>query len=314
MEIIKELPEYFRKGSPVVTIGNFDGVHIGHQKIFRAVADKAHEIKGKAIAITFDPHPVKVLLPDRGLKMITTPEAKAGLIFGSGITDIVSIDFNRDFAQTEAEDFINDIIAGLLKARRVIVGHNYTFGRGKKGNAKLLRKYGKKFGFDVTVVRYATLNGEIVSSSRVRRALANGKVSEAAKMLGRAYHIEGTVITGAGRGAKLLDTPTANIAAENELIPKEGVYAVRVSIRDAVYDGVANLGNNPTFKGGVLSYEVHLLDFHRNLVGKRMRVHFITRLRDEKKFDCVEGLYNQIRKDIDAARKCLVKKDFPLYL
>lgn len=314
MATIKELPEYFSKGSPVVTLGNFDGVHIGHQKIFKAVVSKAQELKVKAIAITFDPHPVKVLLPDRGLKLITTPETKAGLIFTSGITDIVIIDFNKDFAQTDADDFINDVIVGLLKAQWVVVGHNYTFGRGKKGNAALLRKRGKEYGFGVSVVRHATMSGEIVSSSGVRSAIINGRVAEAARMLGRAYQIEGRVVTGAGRGVKLLDTPTANIATDNELIPKDGVYVVRVSIGDRVYDGVANLGRNPTFKAANPSYEVHIFDFHKNLVGKRLRVHFIARLRDEKKFGCIETLHDQIKKDIDTARKYLAKKDTLLYL
>ena len=313
MDITDDIRRYFRNSSPVVTLGNFDGVHIGHQKIFAAVVEKAGWIKGRPVAITFDPHPVKVLMPERGLRLITSADDKAGLIFNSGITDIVCVEFNKDFAQTDAEDFINDIIIGLIGAKWVIVGHNYTFGRAKKGDAGLLRKIGKKCGFEVSVVRYVKLHGEIVSSSRVRSAVLGGRIPDVSKMLGRAYHFEGTVVKGAGRGASLLDTPTANIATENELIPKEGVYAVRVSFKDRLYDGVANIGKNPTFKDSVMSYEVHIFDYHKNLLNERLRVHFVDRLRDEKRFGCIEDLVAQIKKDIESAKKVLRKNNPPLY-
>jgi riboflavin kinase/FMN adenylyltransferase len=313
MDITNDIRRYFRNSSPVVTLGNFDGVHIGHQKIFAAVVEKAGWIKGRPVAITFDPHPVKVLMPERGLRLITSADDKAGLIFNSGIKDIVCVDFNKDFAQTDAEDFINDIIIGLIGAKWVIVGHNYTFGRAKKGDAGLLRKIGKKCGFEVSVVRYAKLHGEIVSSSRVRSAVLGGRISEVAKMLGRAYHFEGAVVKGAGRGASLLDTPTANIDIENELIPKEGVYAVRVTFKGRLYEGVANIGKNPTFKDSVMSYEVHIFDYHKNLLNERLRVHFVDRLRDEKRFGCIENLVAQIKKDIESAKKVLRKNNPPLY-
>jgi riboflavin kinase/FMN adenylyltransferase len=166
----------------------------------------------------------------------------------------------------------------------------------------------------VSVVRYAKVGGDIVSSSRVRHSVVAGKVGEVANMLDRAYHIDGVVIKGAGRGSSMLNTPTANLATENELIPKEGVYAVRVSFEKHVYDGVANLGRNPTFKEGKLSYEVHILDFHKNLLARSIRVHFIKRIRDEKKFSCIEDLFEHIKLDIDTARQILNKRRTPLYL
>ena len=314
MEITEDFIDYFKKARSVVTIGNFDGVHKGHQKIFSEVVKKAHDLKGTAVAITFDPHPVKVLLPEKGLKLITTMHDKERLIFSSGIRELINIDFNSEFAQTDAEDFITEIIAGLLRARWVIVGHNYSFGRAKKGSPALLRKLGLKLGFGVSVVRSSRLKGDLISSSRVRSALSGGRISEVNMMLGRAYHIEGIVVKGAGRGAPLLNTPTANIATENEIVPKEGVYAVRISCDGTIRDGVANIGRNPTFKDGIMSYEVHIFDFKKNLLGRRLWIHFIDRLRDEKKFSCVEDLIEQIGRDISAARHVLRRKKTKLYL
>ncbi len=308
MRLIKGLPKHFEHASPVITIGNFDGVHIGHQKIFRAVVEKAREIGGTPVVMTFEPHPVRVLAPERGLKLITSFEDKARLILDTGIRNLICIDFNREFAHTDAEVFIKDILVDRFGAKWVVVGHNYAFGRGKKGNAALLRRRGKKYGFGVSVVRYAKVGGDIVSSSRVRHAISNGRVGEVARMLGRAYHIEGTVIKGAGRGTSLLNTPTANIATDNELIPKEGVYAVRVSVGSKVYDGVANIGKNPTFNESRMSYEVHILDFRKDLLGYHLKVHFVKRIREEKKFSCIEDLFEHIRMDIETARQILEQK------
>ena len=166
----------------------------------------------------------------------------------------------------------------------------------------------------MSVVRYAKVGGDIVSSSRVRQSIMAGKVGEVAKMLGRAYHIDGVVIKGAGRGTSLLNTPTANLTTENELIPKEGVYAVRVSFENHVYDGVANLGRNPTFKEGKMSYEVHIFDFRRNLLDRNLRVHFVKRIRDEKKFSCIEDLFEHIKTDINIARQILCSMKTTLYI
>jgi riboflavin kinase / FMN adenylyltransferase len=314
MAITEDLMDQFGRAKTIVTIGNFDGIHKGHQKIFAAVVTRARETDGSPVAVTFSPHPVKTLLPDRSLRLITSEHDKERLIFGAGIRDIVNIDFNEEFARTDSEDFIRDILVGLLKAKWVIVGHNCRFGRARKGNTDLLRSMGRKYGFRVSVIRYAKLHGDIISSSRVRSSIVGGRISETALMLGRAYHIDGRVVKGAGRGAALLGVPTANIETENELIPKEGVYAVRISLGDNVYGGVANIGRNPTFGRDVMSYEMHILDFRRNLLGKRLRVHFIERIRDEKKFGCPEALGSRINKDIETARSILAGNRTGLYL
>lgn len=321
MEIISELPEGLPYKNPVVTIGNFDGVHLGHEKIFRKVVEKAVEINGTPIAVTFNPHPVRVLAPERGMKMITTVEDKRLLIARLGIRVLICIRFDREFAHTEPDDFIRDVLVERLGTKRVIVGHSYSFGKGKKGTTALLRSRGRKYGFQVNVVRYAEFHGEKVSSSRIRSTILRGKVCEAARMLDRAYHIDGTVVKGAGRGGPLLHTPTANIRTRNELMPKEGVYAVRVSLQGRgtsaspqIYDGVANIGSNPTFTGGAMSYEAHLFDFKEDLAGKSLRIHFIERIRDEKKFSGVDELLENIRRDISKTKDILGKQTYPLFL
>lgn len=315
MDIIRGLQSRLDYPNPVVTIGNFDGVHLGHQKIFRMVVEKAKKIKGTPIAITFSPHPVRVLAPEKGLKIITTFEDKAKLISSAGIKVLICINFDREFARMESDDFIRDILVDMIGTKWVIIGHNYAFGKAKKGRADLLRRRGRQYGFDVSVVRYAKVYGDIVSSSRVRSLILRGRVCETSRMLGRLYHIEGTVIKGAGRGASLMNIPTANIATTNELIPKEGVYAVKVSFDDkAVHNGVANIGNNPTFEGGKMSYEVHIFDFNRNILGEKLRIHFIDRIRDEKKFSGFKELEVQIKKDIEKARFIISKKNDLLYL
>lgn len=323
MKIISDLSEKLDFPNPVVTIGNFDGVHLGHQKIFERVVEKAEEIKGTPIAITFNPHPVRVLAPERGLKMINTIEDKRELIAGMGIKVLICIYFDRDFAHTEPDDFIRNVLVEKLRTKWVIVGHSYSFGKGKKGTTDMLRARGRKYGFNVNVVRHEEVNDDVVSSSRIRSLILRGRVCEASKMLGRAYHIDGTVIKGAGRGGPLLNTPTANLSTANELFPKEGVYAVKVSMGNRqdttalehnVYDGVANIGENPTFADTKINYEVHIFDFNKNIVGQKLRLHFIDRIRDEKRFSGIKELEEYIRKDIEKAKEILSGRKDPLFL
>lgn len=319
MEIIESIKGKLNYPNPVVTIGNFDGVHIGHQKILRKVVEKAKEIKGTPIAITFYPHPVKVLAPERGLKLITMPEDKRELFSKAGIKVLICINFDKDFARTDPEDFIKKFLVDKVNVKWIIVGHNYAFGKGKKGTPDLLRRRGKKYGYGLSVVRYAKVYDDIVSSSRIRSLILRGRVCEASRMLGRPYHIDGIVIRGTGRGSSLLHTPTANMNVSNELIPKEGVYAVKVSIKKTmdkyeIYDGVANIGKNPTFGDMPLSYEVHIFDLNRNLLNEKIRIHFIDRIRDEKRFQSIKELEENIKKDIQKAKEILAKRKDPLFL
>lgn len=299
-----------------VTIGNFDGVHIGHQKIFEYVKRKAKQINGKSVVVTFHPHPIKVLFKEHPLKLITTTEDKLKLIEQCEIDITVLIPFTHDFAQIEAEDFVKDILVEKFNAKWVIVGYDYRFGKGRKGDRDLLKRLGEFYGFRVKVLKAYTRKGKILSSTAVRNALKEGNIREANLFLGRAYHIDGKVIKGFGRGSSILGYPTANISPIQEIIPKEGVYAVKVTIPDTqkTFRGVANIGKNPTFGNNSLSYEVHILDFRENLLGKNIRVHFIHRLREEKKFSSSHELKESIAKDIEEAKKIFRKDRTRLFL
>lgn len=308
MEIIKGL-EFLTNSYPntVLTTGNFDGVHLGHQKIFSMVLRRAEEIKGTSMAVTFEPHPLKVIAPEKEIKVLTTFNEKARIIEKLGIKVLLCIDFDKEFSQLTAADFIENVLVKKIGVREIVVGHNHAFGKDREGTVELLRRNGLKYGFAVTTVRNVDLHGDTVSSSKIRELLSEGRVLEASKFLGRAYSIEGKVIKGAGRGGKLLNIPTANITVPDKFVPKEGVYAVRVEVRDGLFDGVANIGRCPTFGNPDVSYEVHLFNFSDNLLGENIRIYFIDWIRDERRFTDVLSLEKQIRADIEHAKKILSK-------
>jgi riboflavin kinase/FMN adenylyltransferase len=289
----------------VLTIGNFDGVHLGHQKILFEVIKKAQVINGTSMAMTFEPHPMKVLAPERELRILTTFEEKAKLIADLGIDVLLCIQFNRAFANLLPDEFIEDVLVRKIQAQEVVVGSRYVFGKNKKGTIELLRRRGKKFGFRVSVIRQAQLKSTIVSSSKIRGLLSKGAALDIATFLGRAYSIEGMVIQGKGRGQAILNIPTANITTPLEIAPKEGVYAVRIGFNKSVYDGVANIGRTPTFGNNEVSYEVHLFNFSGDILGKTIRIYFIDRIRDERRFPDANSLEQQIRTDIETAKGVL---------
>lgn len=309
IEVIKGL-EPLKEKYPnlVLTIGNFDGIHIGHQRILRRVVQRAKELGGISMAMSFDPHPVKVLSPERGLKLMTTNEEKARVMEALGIEKLLLVNFNSEFARLEPDAFVKEVLVEKLAPREIIVGHNYAFGKGRKGNTALLRRRGRKYGFKLSVVRHAKLKGKVVSSSRTRMKIEKGRVEDAALLLGRPYVLEGTVVKGAGRGAKLLGYPTANINNNNELLPRSGVYAVKVKIQGEVYNGVANIGTNPTFGENKETVEVHIIGFSGDILGRRIRLYFLQRLRDEEKFPDAKSLKNAIARDITEAEKIFIKK------
>ena len=309
MEIIRGLEE-LKESYPntIITIGNFDGLHLGHQKIIQTVIRESDEINGTSMLVTFDPHPMKVLAPEKEVKLLTTPKERERLIQTMGIDVLLCITFNEEFSNLQPDEFIDGVLVKKIDAKKVIVGQNYAFGKARKGTTELLRRRGRKYGFSVKVVRHAKLNGEVVSSSKIRSFLSMGQVFEASTFLGRAYTIEGNVIKGAGRGEKLLHIPTANITTPNELVPREGVYAVRVGLRRSFFDGVANIGKKPTFSDSVPSYEVHLFNFTGNLLGEGLRIHFVDWIRNQRSFPDALSLEKQIRNDIEQAREILNKK------
>lgn len=289
----------------VVTIGNFDGVHLGHRAILARVCRRARELGGQAVAVTFDPHPLKVLRPDTEVPMLTTSAQKVQLLADSGIEAVVVLPFTQEFAALPARDFVTRYFCERLHVREVVVGHDYCFGRGREGNINLLKEMGRNHGFTVQVVWAVEAQGAVVSSSLIRALVRLGKVEEAAQLLGRTYAVAGRVVRGKGRGAKLLGVATANIRPENELLPAQGIYAVKVRRGAATLAGVANIGTCPTFDNIELSLEVHLLDFQEDLYGESLQVEFVARQREERRFTSLEALAAQIQRDIAQAREIL---------
>ena len=309
MEIIRGI-EALREHYPntVITIGNFDGLHLGHQKILEAVIKRSEELKGTSMVVTFDPHPVKVLAPEKEIKMLTTFKERARILDAIGIKVLLCINFTREFANFSPDVFIEDILVKKINAKEIVIGPDYAFGKNRKGTTELLKKRGLELGFRVKVVKSVEIDGDVVSSSRIRKLLLKGNVHEASTLFGRAYSIEGNVIRGSGRGEKLLHVPTANITTPNELVPKEGVYAVRVGVKDKFYDGVANIGEKPTFDDSEKSYEVHIFNFAGNLLGEHLRIYFIDWIRSQKSFPDALALEKQIRDDIEHAKETLSEK------
>jgi riboflavin kinase/FMN adenylyltransferase len=290
----------------VVTVGNFDGVHLGHQAILGRVTSRARELGSQPVALTFDPHPVKVLQPRAELPLLTTPGQKFRLLTAAGMEAVVVLPFTQEFAAIPAREFVVRYFVEGLKAREVVVGHDYSFGHKREGNIDLLKALGQTLGFTVQVVWAVEVQGAVVSSSLIRAMLKLGKVEEANQLLGRPYSVSGRVIAGKGRGARVLGIPTANLSPENDLLPASGIYAVVAHRGNQVLPGVANIGTCPTFDGETaLSLEVHIFDFAGDLYDQNLDVDFIARLREERRFPSVEALGAQIRADIQAARRVL---------
>ncbi|QWR77558.1 bifunctional riboflavin kinase/FAD synthetase [Candidatus Magnetomonas plexicatena] len=308
MEVIRGLDNLVKKYPvPVVTLGNFDGVHTGHRRILERVKEAAQKSNGTSIVITFDPHPLKIVNPQKGVKILTPFDIKAELIGRVGVDVLLCIDFNKRFSKTEPDYFVENVLVGLLNVSHVIVGHNYRFGKGKKGTTDSLRRRGKKYRFKFQVVRNVKRDRAVISSSLIRHHLLKGDMAHATCYLGRPYFIQSEIITGTGRGKSILQIPTANLSLPDELVPRGGVYAVKVQIDGRIYDGAANIGSNPTFGENPTSYEVHVFNYDGNAVGKTMRVHFIERLRDEKVFPNPDALREQIMTDFKRATDILKK-------
>jgi riboflavin kinase/FMN adenylyltransferase len=294
----------------VITIGNFDGVHIGHQALFHEVIEKAETIDGTSIAMTFEPHPLRVLKPDGHPPLITLYEQKAELIERTGIDVLICVPFTEAFASLSADQFIRDLLVKKIGMKSIVVGEDYRFGKNREGNIDMMRSYGPDYGFEVIVADWIkTPKGftDRISSTRIRELITDGHMTEAGKMLGRYYQIRGQVVTGRDRGGRLLGIPTANINLNDELCPKTGIYAVTVECGGNLHNGVANIGYSPTFEDHEFTVEVHILDFNDNIYGKKIRVNFISRIRDEIKFSNISALIDQIKKDIATAREIFSK-------
>lgn len=285
----------------LVTIGNFDGVHVGHQSIFRQMAQTARKKNGTAVVFTFEPHPVKILAPEKNIHLLTSFKNKMQRIAECGIDQVVCEKFDRQLADMPARDFVKILLVDRLQAREIWVGSEFVFGRNRQGTVSSLKQMGEQSGFIVHIIDPIKAKGEVVSSSRIRALLVAGKVEEAAELLGRPYSLTGPVIKGHQTG-NANGFPTANIKTDVNMLPAKGVYAAQIFLDGATHHGVVNIGINPTFNRNQLSVETHILDFNQSIYGKEIEVNFIRRIRSEIAFPSADALARQIRKDIQNAR------------
>ena len=299
---LAETPPDF--GPSALTIGNFDGVHFGHRRILRRLKGLADEHGWKPSVLTFDPHPTRVVAPDRSPRLMTSPEQRAALMQEEGIEQVLILPFTAEVARLSPEDFVRQIVAGRLGARAVLVGANFRFGYRHSGNTALLEEMGRQIGFETQIVAPVTWRGHVVSSSGIRELIQAGLVSQAARWLQRAYALEGAVVSGRGVGSKQT-VPTLNLAAESEVIPARGVYVTRTRDLDdgREWESVTNIGFRPTFGASEeLSIETYLLGALEGDTPRRIRVEFLWRIREERRFPTPEALRARILEDARAAR------------
>jgi len=293
----------YRKGV-ALTFGVFDGIHIGHQAIINLMMKKAKAMDTDGIIITFDPHPA-LLTSGKAPPMITTIKKKIEVMGLLGVDKVMVEDFNEEFSRLSPEDFVGDILISKYHAQEIVVGYDCAFGKDRKGDKWLLKNLGMKYGYSVDIVDPYTLGGEIVSSTRVRSEIMNGDLELASRLLGRKYSIQGKVVIGKGIGNQI-GHATANLQLENVVLPPSGVYAVRVLLDSKIYDGVLNMGLQPTFEESKFRVEVHLMNFDRVLYGKELEVFFIKKIRSEKRFKDAKELADQIEHDEKIARQMII--------
>ena len=304
MEIIRDLETLTRHPYPVTAIGNFDGVHLGHRAILKAAIDRARAAAGTAFALTFDPLPAKLLVPDRAPPLILIPDDKLELLRLSGIDGVIVLKFTRELSMLSPREFVRDYLRGKIGAREVVAGHSFSFGHNRAGNASVMVELGREFGFDTTVVGPVKLGGIEVSSTKIRELIASGDMRAAAKLMGRYHFLHGPVVRGRERGRKI-GFPTANIESETECVPPDGVYATRVILDDGAYGSITNIGMRPTFSENARTIEAHIFNFTRDIYGMRVKLELIERIRPERKFDNADALKNQIALDLSKAREIL---------
>jgi riboflavin kinase / FMN adenylyltransferase len=285
----------------VVTIGNFDGVHLGHQKILSGVVERARANDLESAVLTFYPHPASVLRPDAAPTLIMTLEQRLSAFDAMGVNAALVLEFDSELAKISAEDFAKTFLVDTLRAKAILVGENFRFGNRQGGDVKLLQEIGKRSDFEVEIVPPVIQGSVIVSSTAVREALREGRVVEVEPLLGRPFSLKGEIRPGTGKGRELV-VPTLNLVTEQETLPKIGVYATATVVGPKIYWSVTNVGVRPTFNGQRLAIESHLFDFAEQLTSGKMEVIFLKRLRDEQKFSSPEALREQVLKDIEQAR------------
>lgn len=304
MEIIRDLTSLRPHPYPVVALGNFDGVHMGHQTILHAAIEGARRERGTAFALTFDPTPAKVLAPDRAPRLILTSEDKLELLRRSGIDSVLVINFTRELSQLTPREFARTYLIERIGMRAVVVGHSVSFGHNRTGNATVMADLGRELGFDVTVVGPVKVAGMEVSSTKVREVIAAGDLRTAANLMGRTHFLSGPVVHGRERGRKI-GFPTANIQSRTECLPPDGVYATRLILDDGPHASITNIGMRPTFAEPERTIEAHVFDFNRDIYDQEVHLEVIERIRPERKFESGDALAAQIAADLKRARAIL---------
>ena len=298
-------PEEPIENSTSATIGNFDGVHVGHKKIIAAVKEEAKQKGLSSCVITFHPHPQKVL-QNIDIPLLVPIRERLKLLEKEGVEVVACYTFTKDIAKIPAKDFVTDILIGKLNLKHLIVGPGFSFGRKREGNLDLLDKMGKEYGFDTEVVETALIDGEIVSSTAIRNLVREGNMVKAGKFLGYNFYIEGQVKEGERRGRQI-GFPTANLDTDWDILPKVGVYATLAHVDGIVLNSITNVGYRPTFGNNELVIETHIFNFNEDIYKKRIEVEFVDRVRDEQKFNGPQALVEQIKKDVDRVNVILSK-------
>lgn len=309
MRIIKDLAEIKRDEKSVITLGTFDGFHLGHQQIVQEVIRKSRLIGGRNFLLTFDPHPRKVIPGRNDIKLLSTLDEKVKILEQLGLENLFVIKFTSEFSKQPPEEFVKKYLVNGIGLSEIVIGYDHHFGKGRDGNFEILKELGKKFSFHVTVVPEFSVDGETVSSTKIRNVLLQGDVITAAKMLGRFYSFKGKIVRGDGRG-KQLGFPTANISidSEDKLIPAKGIYAAECIVENEKHFGLLSLGSRPTFHdNGTVIPEFYIFDFDNDIYDKIMQVNLVERIRDEEKFNTVDDLIIQMKNDEEIGRQILNK-------
>ena len=310
MKVISATAQSIPKTPSVVTIGTFDGVHIGHQKIIKKLTKKAAEHQLISVVLTFFPHPRMVLQQNANIKLLNTIAERKEILSALGLDYIFVQEFTTAFAEMSARDFVKTVLVDKLKVKHVIIGYDHHFGKNRSANIDDLKAFGTEFGFEVEEISAQDVDDVAVSSTKIRTALNSGDILTATAFLGYDYYINGTVVRGKGFGKKM-EFPTANISvdASYKLIPKNGVYVISSLFQNKIIYGMMNIGMNPTFNGDKKTIEVHFFDFNQDLYGQDLRINFLDRLRDERKFESVDALIDQLRQDRTHAQHFIAQRN-----